>query len=69
MSVFRRAVAVFTGGLLLASIVGAIGARAAKDLIERVEDPEVRVAAIFEPICFHSTASDARRCTPAPLSR
>jgi len=63
MNVFGRTVAVFTGGLLLASTLGAIAARAAKERIERLEDPEsdeVRLTAIFEPMSFRSTASAFR---------
>jgi hypothetical protein len=63
MNAVGRTVAVFTGGLMLASIAGAIAARAAKERVERVEDPEsdeVRLTAIFEPISFHSSAKNFR---------
>jgi hypothetical protein len=63
MSTIRRLTAVFTGGLMLASVLGAIAARAAKQRIVQVDDPdadEVRLAAIFEPISFRSTASSFR---------
>jgi hypothetical protein len=63
MNVVGRTVAVFTGGLMLASIAGAIAARAAKERVERVEDPEsdeVRLTAIFEPISFRSSAKNFR---------
>jgi hypothetical protein len=48
---------------MLASVVGAIAARAAKQRIVQVDDPdadEIRLAAIFEPISFRSTAASFR---------
>jgi hypothetical protein len=63
MSVIGRLTAVFTGGLMLASVAGAIAARAAKQRIVKVDDPEadeIRLAAIFEPMSFRSTASSFR---------
>jgi hypothetical protein len=63
MKVIGRLTAVLTGGLMLASIAGALAARAAKERIERLEDPdadEVRLSAIFEPISFRSTATSFR---------
>ena len=63
MKVIGRLTAVVTGGLMLASIAGALAARAAKERIERLEDPdadEVRLSAIFEPISFRSTATNFR---------
>jgi hypothetical protein len=63
MRAIGRLTAVFTGGLMLASVVGAIAARAAKQRIVKVDAPdadEIRLAAIFEPISFRSTASSFR---------
>jgi hypothetical protein len=63
MSAIGRLTAVLTGGLMLASVTGAIAARAAKQRIVQVDDPdadEVRLAAIFEPISFRSTATSFR---------
>ena len=63
MKIIGRLTAVLTGGLMLASIAGALAARAAKERIERLEDPhadEVRLSAIFEPIAFRSTAASFR---------
>jgi len=63
MSAIGRITAVFTGGLVLASVVGAIAARSAKQRIVKVDDPEadeIRLAAIFEPLSFRSTASSFR---------
>ena len=63
MSTIGRLTAAFTGGLMLASVAGAIAARAAKQRIVTVDDPdadEIRLAAIFEPMSFRSTASSFR---------
>jgi hypothetical protein len=63
MNIIGRPIALVTGGLMLASIAGAIVARAAKARIERVEDPdadEVHLTAFFEPISFRSTATSFR---------
>jgi len=63
MGAFGRLTAVFTGGLILASAAGAVAARAAKQRIDVVDDPdadEIRLAAIFEPVSFRSTASSFR---------
>jgi len=63
MNAIRRLAALFTGGLMLASVMGAIAARAAKQRIVTVDDPdadEVRLTAIFEPISFRSAASSFR---------
>jgi hypothetical protein len=63
MKLIGRLVAVFTGGLMLASIVGAIVAGAAKRRIVPVETAdadEVRLTAIFEPMSFRSTAAAFR---------
>ena len=59
MNTIGRPIALVTGGLMLASIAGAIAARAAKERIERIADPdadEVRLTAFFEPMLFRSTA-------------
>jgi len=63
MTVVGRVAAVVTGGLMLASITGAIAARAAKRHIAPVDDPdadEVRLVAIFEPMSFRSLAKSFR---------
>jgi hypothetical protein len=63
MSAIRRLLALFTGGLMLASVVGLFAARAAKERIEAVDAPdadEIRLAAIFEPMSFRSTATRFR---------
>lgn len=63
MNAVRRLFALFTGGLMLASVVGLFVARAAKQRIEEVDAPdadEIRLAAIFEPMHFRSTATRFR---------
>jgi hypothetical protein len=63
MNVIGRLIAVFTGGLMVASIIGAIAARAAKQRIVPVDAPdgdEVHLTAIFEPISFRSSAPSFR---------
>jgi hypothetical protein len=63
MNVIGRVAAVFTGGLMLASIIGAVAARAAKRQIVPVDAPdadEIRLAAIFEPMSFRSLAKSFR---------
>ena len=63
MNIIGRPIALVTGGLMLASIAGAIAAHAAKARIERIEDPdadEVRLTAFFEPISFRSKAASFR---------
>src|SRR5687767_15947621 len=63
MNAIRRLFALFTGGLMLASVAGLFVARAAKQRIEEVDAPdadEIRLAAIFEPMHFRSTATRFR---------
>ena len=63
MNAIRGLLALFTGGLMLASVAGVFVARATKRRIEEVDAPdadEVRLAAIFEPISFRSTATRFR---------
>jgi hypothetical protein len=63
MNVVRRLLALFTGGLMFASVVGLFVARAAKDRIEEVDATdadEIRLAAIFEPMSFRSIATRFR---------
>lgn len=63
MTVIRRMAAVVTCGLMLASIIGAIAARAAKRRIapvDALDADEVRLAAIFEPMSFRSLAKSFR---------
>jgi len=63
MNAVRRLFALFTGGLMLASVAGLFVARAAKQRIEEVDAPdadEIRLAAIFEPMHFRSTATRFR---------
>lgn len=63
MRVIGRLIMLFWGGLMLASILGTIAARAAKLRVvpvEAPEDDEVAVTAFFEPLAFHSTATKFR---------
>ncbi len=63
MKALRRLLALFWGGLMVASIVGAVAARAAKRRTVSIEDPgadEVRISAILGPMYFHSTAASFR---------
>ena len=63
MNIIGRLIALVTGGLMVASIAGAIAARAAKERVERIADPdadEVRLTAFFEPLSFRSTATGFR---------
>ena len=63
MNAVRRLFALFTGGLMLASLAGLFVARAAKQRIEVVDAPEadeISLAAIFEPVSFRSTATRFR---------
>ena len=63
MKVIGRLFGLFTGGLMLASIVGMLAARAAKQQIEPLDTPDaddVRLVAIFEPLSFRSTAKSFR---------
>ena len=63
MTVIGRVAAVATGGLMIASIIGAIAARAAKQhiaLVDAPDDDEIRLAAIFEPMSFRSLAKSFR---------
>jgi hypothetical protein len=63
MRIIGRLIALLWGGLLLALILGMFAALAAKRRIvpeETAEADEVRLAAIFGPINFRSTASSFR---------
>jgi hypothetical protein len=63
MNAVRRLLALFAGGLMLASVVGLFVARATKQRIAEVDAPdadEIRLAAIFEPMSFRSTATRFR---------
>ena len=63
MNIIGRILAVLTGAFVLTSIAAAIAARAMKQRIVRVDAPdanEVKLAAIFEPINFRSTATAFR---------
>jgi hypothetical protein len=63
MNVIGRFAALFTGGLMLASIVGAIAAQAAKRRViplDASDADEVRLTAFFEPMSFRSTAASFR---------
>ena len=56
-------VGLLTGGLMLASIAGMLAARAAKQHIQTLDEPDaddVRLTAIFEPLSFRSTATQFR---------
>jgi hypothetical protein len=63
MNIIGRILVVLTGAFVVTSIAAAIGARAMKQRIVRVDAPdsnEVKLAAIFEPINFRSTATAFR---------
>jgi hypothetical protein len=63
MKVIGRLIATVTGGLTLASMLGVLAAKAAKDRSEPLDDPEadeVRIRAILEPMSFRSTARSFR---------
>jgi hypothetical protein len=63
MNAVRSLFALFTGGLVLTSVVGVFVARVAKQRIVAVDAPdadEIRLAAIFEPMSFRSTATRFR---------
>jgi hypothetical protein len=63
MKVIGRVFGLFTGGLVLASIVGMLAAKAAKQHIESLDAPDgddVRLVAILEPLSFRSTATSFR---------
>lgn len=63
MKALRRFVALFGGGLMVASIVGAVAARAVKRRTLPIEDPdadEVRISAILGPMYFRSAATSFR---------
>jgi hypothetical protein len=63
MKVIRRLFGLLTGGLMLASIVGMLAVRAAKQHIEPLDTPDaddVRLVAILEPMSFRSTATSFR---------
>lgn len=63
MRVIGRLSALFLGGLIVAAVVSAIAAHRAKRDFVPLADPEadeIRLAAIFEPISFRSTARNFR---------
>jgi len=63
MNTVRRLFALFTGGLMLASIVGLFFARAAKQRLREEAAPdadEIRLVAIFEPLSYRSSATRFR---------
>jgi hypothetical protein len=63
MKIVGRLTRWFWNGLILTGILGTIAAVVAKQRIVRIEEPEadeVRLAAIFEPISFRSTAKSFR---------
>lgn len=63
MKIFGRLMGLFLGGLTLASIGGTVAALAAKRRIvpvDAADADEITLAAIFEPIDFHSTARSFR---------
>ncbi len=63
MRVIGRLIALLCMGLIATAIAGTIAARAAKRRIVRVDAPdadEIRLAAIFEPLSFRSTAGAFR---------
>src|SRR5688572_546976 len=70
MRSFMRMVALVFGGIVLAAALGTIPARAAKQRFVPLDDPdadEVRLAAIFEPLMFRSTARRFRGGTLVSL--
>jgi hypothetical protein len=63
MRIIGRLLSLLLGGLIVSFIAGAIGAVRAKRRIVPLaasEADEVRLAAIFEPLAFHSTATAFR---------
>jgi hypothetical protein len=63
MKVVGRILGLLWGGLMVASVVGTLAARATKRRIVPIDDPEsdeIRLAAIFEPMSFRSTATSFR---------
>lgn len=63
MKIIGRVMGLFWVGLMLASILGTFAARAAKQRIVPLDEPdadEVRLTAILEPINFKSTARSFR---------
>ncbi len=63
MGIIRRLITLFWGGLVLAMILGAFGAMAARRRIVPVAEPdadEIRLKAIFEPIHFQGRATQFR---------
>ena len=63
MRVIGRLLALLIGGLTVVAGLGAMAAQRAKREIVPIDDPEandVRLAAIFEPISFRSTATGFR---------
>ncbi|HEX5147805.1 MAG TPA: hypothetical protein VFW02_01905 [Candidatus Limnocylindrales bacterium] len=63
MRVIGRLLALLGVGVLLSAACGAVAARAAKRRIVPLETPdadEIRIAAIFEPLSFRSTATSFR---------
>ncbi len=63
MRFIGRLIALLGGGVMLAAALGTIAARSVKQGIVPVDAPdadEVKLAAIFEPIAFRSTATSFR---------
>jgi hypothetical protein len=63
MRFIGRAFRFFWGAFMIGSVLAAIAARVAKQRIAAIDTPdadEIRVAAIFEPLSFHSTATSFR---------
>ncbi|HEX5824433.1 MAG TPA: hypothetical protein VFY18_08260 [Candidatus Limnocylindrales bacterium] len=63
MKTVGRLMALFWSGLMIASVLGTVAARAAKQRIVPLDDAdadEIRLVAIFEPLSFRSTATSFR---------
>jgi hypothetical protein len=63
MRVIGRLLVLLLGGLIAAAIAGTIAARQAQRRIVPIDDPEadeIRLAAIFAPVSFKSTAASFR---------
>jgi hypothetical protein len=63
MKTVARVLALLTGAVLITSVLGTVAALAAKRRIVPLAEPggdEVRLAAIFAPLHFHSTATAFR---------
>jgi hypothetical protein len=63
MRVIGRLLVLLLGGMIAAAVAGTIAARQAQRRIVPIDDPEadeIRLAAIFAPVSFRSTATSFR---------